>query len=204
VIFLNYKSRNGQRSFGNHKRKYRYILFFIIAVILIIAVIDNSTTILKMNYPMKYSEYVFKYSEVYNLDPYLIFAIIKAESSFNPKARSVRDARGLMQITEKTAKWGAESIKIEGFELEDLYDPETNIRIGCWYMRQLLNEFGNDTDLAITAYNGGSGNVKMWLDNEKYSKSGTRLDVIPFKETDRFLKRVKRYYHVYKKLYAGT
>ncbi|NSW92289.1 MAG: lytic transglycosylase domain-containing protein [Firmicutes bacterium] len=168
----------------------------------IVLLIDNSTTILKRIYPLKFGEYVFKYSEINGIDPYLVFAIIKAESSFNPYAKSVKNARGLMQITEKTAMWGVESIKIENFSLDDLYDPETNIKIGCWYIRQLINEFNNNTDLVIAAYNGGSGNVKEWLNNRDYSKYGSSLDIIPFRETERFLKRVKSYYYVYTKLYS--
>lgn len=164
-------------------------------------IIDNSTTILKRIYPLKFSKHVFKYSEENSIDPYLVFAIIKAESSFNPNAISKKNAIGLMQLTEGTAKWGAESIKLENFSTSDIYDPEVNIMIGCWYIKQLMKEFEDNIELVIAAYNGGSGNVKEWLSNENYSKSGISLDKIPFTETARFVKRVKNYYYVYKKLY---
>jgi soluble lytic murein transglycosylase len=64
-----------------------------------------------------------------------------------------------------------------------------------------MKEFNDNIDLVIAAYNGGSGNVKEWLSNRNYSKSGYSLDKIPFSETERFVKRVKNYYYVYTKLY---
>jgi soluble lytic murein transglycosylase len=174
--------------------------FFILAVVLAVVIFILSSG-LKMVYPLKFKEYVLKYSFQNNIDPYLVFAIIKAESGFNPKAVSRKNARGLMQISEKTAIWGAKSLKLENFDDESLFDPETNIRIGCWYIATLMKEFENDIDLVITAYNGGSGNVNDWLRDKSYSGSGTKLDKIPFRETELFVKKVKNYHYVYLKLY---
>jgi soluble lytic murein transglycosylase len=194
----------GKKSMYTMYTRYKYIIYFFLAVLAIALLINNSTTILRRIFPLKYGEYVFRYSEVNNIDPYLVFAIIKAESSFNPNAKSAKNARGLMQIMDETAIWGAENTKIESFKPEDLYDPETNIKIGCWFIRQLYNEFSDNMDLVIAAYNGGSGNVKEWLSNKAYSKHGASLDIIPFKETERFLKKVKGYYYVYSKLYKRS
>jgi soluble lytic murein transglycosylase len=186
----------------NFKKHYKHIIFFIIITLTIVLIIDTSTTFLKRIYPLKYNEHVFKYSKENNIDPHLVFAVIKAESSFDPKALSKKNAIGLMQLTEKTARWGALSIGIKDFSINLLYEPEINIALGCWYIRQLMEEFNNNVDLVITAYNGGSGNVKEWLGNVEYSKTGHTLDKIPFKETERFLKRVKNYHFVYAKLYS--
>jgi len=178
-------------------------LFIIIAVILLAVVflIDNTTTVLKLVYPMKHKEFVFRYSKDYNIDPLLVFSIIKAESGFDKDAVSYRNAMGLMQITEETAVWGASEIGIENFSVRDLFDPEINIKIGCWYLNRLMKEFDNDLDLIIAAYNGGSGNVKKWLKDSRYSSSPNKLDIIPFRETERYLKKVKNNYYIYKKLY---
>lgn len=186
------------------KKKLRVILAFLIPLIFIGIIINNSTTILKLMYPLRFKDYVVKYSQQNEIDPYLVFAIIKAESSFNPKATSNKNAKGLMQITETTGKWGAEKLKMEGFFPEHLYDPEINIRIGSWYIKNLMREFDNDMKLAIAAYNGGSGNVTEWLKNSEYSRTGKSLDKIPFKETDRFVKRVINNFSVYKRLYEGS
>lgn len=186
----------------NKNKNIKYLIYIAIAVFLIILTIDNSSAVIKRIYPVKYKEFVLKYAYEYGIDPYLVFAVIKAESSFNPKAKSEKNAMGLMQITKQTAMWGAEIIGIEGFSQQDLYDPETNIRIGCWYIKQLMNEFPNRIDLVLAAYNGGSGNVTEWLKNVDYSKTGQELDVIPFRETEMFVKKVKNYYQVYLKLYG--
>jgi soluble lytic murein transglycosylase len=154
-----------------------------------------------MIYPLKYKEYVFEYSIKSGIDPYLVFAVIKAESGFDPNARSNKAAMGLMQITEQTGTWGAHTLKMGSFKTDDLYNPEINIRLGCWYLKQLMKEFNNNTDLVITAYNGGSGNVKEWLNDKELSHSGEYLDKIPFKETERFLDRVKNYHSMYRRLY---
>lgn len=149
-------------------------------------------------YPRKYSVYVEKYSKEYNLDENLVYSIIKAESKFNPEAISRRGAKGLMQIADMTRDWAIEELHLN--KDIDIYDPETNIMVGCWYLSRLYREFG-ETDLVITSYNGGSGNVRKWLDDEEFSKDGERLHEIPFTETDRYLKKVKRYYSKYNELY---
>lgn len=179
-------------------KKIIYIITFIIVVVGIAVILNNAVKII---FPLKYKEYVYKYSLENNVDPYLVFAIIKAESSFNPYAVSHKNARGLMQISEITGKWGAKSLGLKNYTPESLYEPETNIKIGCWYLSVLMKEFDNNLDLVIAAYNGGSGNVNEWLKNSNYSNTGIDLEKIPFKETEKFLKKVKNYYSVYKRLY---
>ena len=184
--------------YNTAKRRLKRLLLFTVLLTITVLVVNNSV---KTVFPLKYKEFVFRYSMENRLDPYLVFAIIKVESSFNPQAISSKKARGLMQLTEKTAVWGANVMSIEDFTIEKLYDPEINIRIGCWYLNRLMKEFDNDTDLVITAYNGGSGNVSEWLKDRNYSISGKNLDRIPFKETESYLKKVKNCHEVYKKLY---
>ena len=147
----------------------------------------------------KYSAYVEKYAEEYNLDENLVYSIIKAESKFNEKALSRRGAKGLMQIADITRDWAIEELELN--DDIDIYDPETNIRVGCWYLNTLYKEFGK-TELVIAAYNGGSGNVKKWLGDEEYSNDGENLHTIPFLETDRYITKVKKYYEQYNMLYS--
>lgn len=155
--------------------------------------------VVQLLYPKKYSIYVEKYSEEYNLDENLVYSVIKAESKFNEEALSRRGAKGLMQIADITRDWAIDELELS--EDIDIYDPETNIRIGCWYLNTLYKEFG-ETDLVIAAYNGGSGNVKKWLADEEYSDDGHNLHTIPFLETDRYLTKVKKNYEQYNKLYG--
>ena len=137
------------------------------------------------------------YSKEYGIDDSLVYSVIKVESKFNKKAVSKRNAKGLMQISEITQNWAQEEL---GLEIIDIFDPETNIKIGCWYLNKLFKEF-NDLDLVITAYNGGSGNVSKWLKNDAYSRDGNKLHEIPFEETKNYLEKVKENYRVYKALY---
>jgi len=182
----------------NYGRKIRLFVTVAISMLLIALILNNAA---KAMFPLKYKDMVYKYAMEFEIDPYLVFAIIKAESSFDPNAVSRKGAVGLMQISETTGKWGAENLKLDNYSANDLFNPEINIRIGCWYLNRLMKEFDHKLELVIAAYNGGSGNVSEWLKNRDYSSSGTRLDKIPFKETERFLKRVKNYHAIYKTLY---
>ena len=109
-----------------------------------------------------------------------------------------------MQLSDQTAMWGAEELGIENFSIEDVFDPETNIRIACWYINTLMKEFDYKLQLVLAAYNGGSGNVTKWLKDKKFSSSGEKLDKIPFKETENYVNRVIKEYNIYNKLYRGN
>lgn len=186
-----------KKSSGNFK----LFLAFLILVLLVLLSIKMTDFVLKKMYPLTYSEYVDKYSSEYNLDRNLIFSVIKAESSFDSQAVSPRDAKGLMQIMDSTGQWAAERMKIVDFQAEMLFEPETNIRIGCWYMARLLSQYDHNTELALAAYNAGSGNVSKWLKDEEISSDGQTLDSIPFEETKNYISRIKKYNNMYKKLY---
>ncbi|URZ15701.1 lytic transglycosylase domain-containing protein [Clostridium felsineum] len=184
------------------KSKSKIFIFIIIIIALIVAL--NTRNILKHFYPVRYVSYIEKYSKENNLDPYFVMAVVRVESNFNASARSNKDAYGLMQITPETAEWAAEKMGLTGFKVEDLTDPEINIKIGCWYLKDLSNEFGGDWTLILAAYNGGRGNVKKWLNNKKNSKDGKTLHYIPYGETNKYVKKVMMDYKVYKRLYENN
>jgi soluble lytic murein transglycosylase len=150
--------------------------------------------------PFRYSGFITEYSEKYGLDPVLVSAVIKTESNFEADAVSSKNAYGLMQITEETAHWAAGKMGLEDFSTDMLTDPETNIMIGCWYMKNLDEEFGS-TELMLAAYNAGRGNVREWLDDPQHSSDGKTLTDIPFPETESYIKKVDLYYKIYKFLY---
>lgn len=189
------------RAMKNKKlKRLRLIIIFVLFVALIAVVLESTTRIM---FPMKYREYIQEYSERNNVDPYLVLAMIKVESNFDPKAVSHKNARGLMQISEKTGAWGAEKLKLDKYRADSLFDPETNISIGCWYLNVLSGEFGGNIQLILAAYNGGSGNVNEWLKNKSYSSTGKSLDKIPFRETEIYVRKVQNYRSIYKKLYEN-
>lgn len=155
-------------------------------------------------YHLSYSATIKKYADEFQIDPYLVAAVINVESDFDSEAVSHKDARGLMQIGEGTGEWAARELEIEGYNQDMLYDPEINIRIGSWYLNNLSKEFNGNVELMLAAYNGGSGNVNKWLKDEKYSKDGTSLYHIPFKETRLYVEKVLRIREEYKDRYGGV
>lgn len=179
----------------------RRIVFFILVILVLIIVSHLYYT---FTYPLSYRGLIKKYANEFNIDPYLISAIINVESNFNKDALSPKDARGLMQITTSTGEWGAKELNINNFTLDLLYDPEINIQIGTWYLKQLGKEFDNNLQLMLAAYNGGSGNVNKWLKNQEYCEDGKTLKKIPFKETEEYVEKVLKNYQVYKRIYQNV
>lgn len=154
----------------------------------------------KRTYRLLYPDIVMQMSMEYDVDPCLVAAVIHCESSNNKDAVSPVGAMGLMQIMPDTGKWIAEKIEIEGFAQEQLFEPETNIRFGCWYLSYLSEKFHGNRTSVLAAYNGGPGNVEKWLNDERYSEGGQLTD-IPFPETERYIEKVQRAYEKYLKLY---
>jgi soluble lytic murein transglycosylase len=175
----------------------KIIIFFTIIILIII----GSLVVLTTKYPIGYKSAIVKYSNEYNLDPYLVASIINVESKYDKNAVSSKEAKGLMQIAPQTGQWASEVLGIENYNEKMLFDPEINIRIGTWYLNNLFTEFNQNLDLVLAAYNAGSGNVNKWLDNDEYCKDGVELSVIPFKETRDYLVRIKDNYKVYSSVY---
>ncbi|KAB3527307.1 lytic transglycosylase domain-containing protein [Alkaliphilus serpentinus] len=157
--------------------------------------------VIKQIYPFHYRAEIERYSKEYNLDPYLIAAIIKNESKFNPEAISRKEAKGLMQIAPITGQWAAEKLGIKDYSEDRLFEPHLNIRMGCWYLDILHKEFDGRLPLMIAAYNAGNGNVSKWLEDPQYSKNRVTLDYIPFPETRIYLRKVLRDYNRYHIIY---
>ena len=178
----------------------------IVSIILILLVIiffanfsklKNAT--LKKIYKIDYSEYVEKYSAEYNVDKYLIYATIKAESNFNENAKSSQGAMGLMQLLYPTAEEIAPRAGIEVTE-KNIYDPDININLGTKLLSILIQKYGNN-ELALAAYNAGSGNVDSWISKGTLKSDGTDAENIPFTETNNYVRKILRDYEIYIKLY---
>lgn len=159
--------------------------------------------ILKLIYPIKYEEYVELYSKEYNLDKYLIYAIIKAESNFKEDAISTSSAIGLMQLIETTAEERAKVTENELEDVNDLFNPELNISLGIDYIAYLINYYNGNEVLAICAYNAGMGNVDEWIEYGVIDSDGNNIENIPFSETNNYIRRVLNNYEIYIKLYKN-
>ncbi|MFY9284393.1 MAG: lytic transglycosylase domain-containing protein [Miniphocaeibacter sp.] len=174
------------------------IALIIVAILASFAVVAYGTS----SRPVEYMEYVNKYAEEYNVDPLLVLSVIKVESNFRTDAESHMNAVGLMQLVPETAEWVTGKMKID-YDESMLKDPESNIKIGTYYLSYLINHF-KDVDLAIVAYNGGMGNVQEWIDTEIVGKNGKGLENIPIDEARYYIVKVNNNYEAYKKLYGDT
>ena len=183
------------------QKKKMFIIIGIFLIILCILLFPKIKNIVLYNlYPTDYEEYVYKYAQEYNVDPLLVFAIIKAESNFETNVVSASNAIGLMQLMDSTAEDTARKLKIEYTSKEILYNPEINIRLGTKYYSTLLEKYQNTT-IALTAYNAGSGNVDKWLESGVLKIDGSNAENIPFRETNNYVRKILRDYEIYKKLY---
>ena len=182
------------------KKKILILLIIIIILIAIYKIFNIENIILKHLYPIKYEEYVTKYSNELNIDPMLSYAIIKTESNFKEDVISKSGAIGLMQLMDNTVKEQAEKLNVE-YTNETLLNPEKNILLGLNYFSTLLDKFNQNYILAFTAYNAGLGNVQKWILNGTIKEDGTDIENIPFKETNMYVRKIINNYEMYKKLY---
>lgn len=180
------------------------LIILIIALIIVIATIalDLPNKLFRAIYKKQYTEYVSKYSTEYNIDENLIYAVIKAESNFDKNAKSNKNAIGLMQLMENTAK---DVIQIMDLQIEDnqieekLQDADTNINLGTKYLSMLINKY-NNIQLSIAAYNAGIGTVDKWINNGIIKKDGSDIENIPYKETNNYVRKILRDYRIYASL----
>lgn len=158
------------------------------------------------NYPLEYRDLVEKYAAEYNLQPAFVTAIIRNESSFQPLAVSSVGARGLMQLMPDTAEWIAGKLKMTGYSFERMYDPETNIRFGCWYLNYLSSMFRGDPICVACAYHAGQGTVTSWLSDPLISDDGVTLSLsrLVSGPTKTYAERVTKAYGIYQVLYFET
>lgn len=154
----------------------------------------------RFNKPSEYSDVISKYSEKYDVPEHIIYSVIKAESGFDYTAKSGAGAIGLMQIMPSTFEELTDTHLKEYLDSGMLFDAETNIRYGTYYLSYLYNIYG-DWSVTFAAYNAGLGNVNDWLENPKYSSDGKTLDKIPIKETRKYVDKVNKYIEKYDKLY---
>ena len=178
------------------RKNAKKLLILLVAIIsVIIVVICINKLMIKVFYKKEYSEYVNKFSQEYNVEENLIYALIKAESNFEANAVSNKNAQGLMQLMPSTAEDVAKKSGIELTE-ENILEPDTNINIGTKYIATLLDKY-ECVEVALAAYNAGSGNVDKWIKNGVIKSDGSDIENIPFKETNNYVRKILRDYEIY-------
>ena len=151
-------------------------------------------------YPVEYEALIRQYAAENDLEPAYVASVILAESSYRPEAVSSVNAQGLMQLLPSTGEWISgkfDETYVEGC----LFDPETNIRYGCWYLGYLLRRYDGDKTCSTAAYHSGQGTVDGWLKDPQYSTDGRTLNIIGGPRANTYVGRVLEYYEKYKQLY---
>jgi len=191
------------------QRLLRLVIYgaIIIAIAIAAALIITGRTMVPVVserlFAIQYSDEIADAAEVYNLDPYLVAAVVKTESSYDPKAVSSAGAVGLMQLMPDTAEWITRLGGWEGVRNPELTNPSDSIQLGSCYLRYLLDYFGGDTMLALAAYNAGQGTVSEWVvaagEDDLFG-----LSDIQYEETRKFVEKVTHYRGVYMRAHPDT
>ena len=161
--------------------------------------IKNNTPLyidlISLIYPRAYDNIVSQWAEKFNISPLWIWAVMRQESRFNPRAVSVVNAKGIMQVMDSTAqkmlkKMGDNPYYYNPFDVDD------NVKVGSFYLKFLFEKFKGDPILAIAAYNAGEDRVASWL-TKKYTCVDSFVEKIPFPETKKYVKKVISNWMVY-------
>jgi len=152
-----------------------------------------------LRFPMPFKQQVFDHADARQLDPSVIYGVMRRESLFDPMARSSAGALGLMQLMPSTAKSVARSLGMERPRQSDILKIENNINFGTQYFRTVLNRFDNNVSLAAAAYNAGPLNVKRWLPQTDIMSADLWVETVPFKETRNYVQAVLAYATVFDK-----
>ncbi|KAA8999742.1 lytic transglycosylase domain-containing protein [Paenibacillus spiritus] len=168
-----------------------------------IGVLFLSTNWMSWFYPIHYKDDIRRHSVTYQVDPFLVAAIIRVETNYKPGRESRKGAIGLMQLMPDTAKWALEKAKLPDVSMDRLKkEPSANIELGAWYLGSLLQQFDGNRTAVIAAYNAGPGKVQSWIDEGTWDGSFDTVKDIPFGETRHYVQRVIYYYNQYTEIYG--
>ena len=154
------------------------------------------------DFPVVFRDEVLAAAKPRRIDPRFVLAIMKQESSFRPGVKSPSAARGLLQLVIDTAMKYNKKAGYAGLQPDDLYNPKTNITIGCEYIADLLKQFNGLHEAVAASYNGGEDNAGRWLNRSKPKEPGIFAAEIGFAETKAYVFKVMNNYRVYRELYT--
>jgi soluble lytic murein transglycosylase len=158
---------------------------------------------LEKRFPLAHRKLVINYARKQQINPAWVFAIIRQESAFTKDARSNAGALGLMQLLPRTARRIARTLQLR-FRSNDLFDAETNVRLGINYLKKVKDVFKGNNVLATAAYNAGDSHVRQWLPKNGILPADVWVETVPFGETRDYLKRVMTYTVIYEERLGRT
>lgn len=158
----------------------------------------------KMAYPLHYRDALERYAEEVDVDPYVVAGLIRQESEFDPAAISRANARGLTQVLPATGRDVSRRLGIRNFTVAMLHQPDSSLRIGINYLRQMLNSFDSKWFLTLAAYNAGPSRANMWVKWADFREAPEFIETIPFHETRGYVQTVLRNADLYRRIWEGT
>src|ERR1700722_2771105 len=156
----------------------------------------------RLAFPLPYRKTLEEYCRAQNLDPYLMAALIRQESEFNPKAVSRANARGLAQVMPATGRQLSRKLGMPRFRTAMLFTPDTNLKLSTYYLKQLSDELQGKWEATLASYNAGKSHVTTWMAAGNYREPAEFVESIPFNETRAYVQSVLRNADVYRKLYG--
>jgi len=177
------------------------LVVLVLGAVAIYAVRTEPGWYIRARFPLHYQTIIEAHAINYGLDPSLVAAVVYTESKFDPNAKSSAGAIGLMQLLPQTAQGIADRTGGGNFTPDDLYNPEINIRYGCWYLTKLRDKYAEHPqalELALAAYNAGQGNVDHWVATTPAGKPVR----IRFRETRDYVRRVEELESLYQRGYG--
>jgi soluble lytic murein transglycosylase len=156
----------------------------------------------RLAFPLPYRKSLEEYCRAQMLDPYLMAALIRQESEFNPNAVSRANARGLAQVLPSTGRQLSRKLGMPRFRTAMLFTPDTNLKLGTYYLRQLSDQLQGKWEATLASYNAGKSHVNTWLAAANYREPAEFVESIPFNETRAYVQSVLRNAEVYRKLYG--
>ena len=181
----------------NMVKNRKFTVSLIVLILLIMILLISSNWFWDSLSPIVYKDLLYKYAGRYKIDPLLIAAIIKNESTFNPLATSRAGALGLMQIMPSTAEELAHELKIDYVNTDELYKPEINIHFGFYYITKLQKRYNGNIVFTLAAYNAGTKKADEWMSRFKGEEEES-IKYITFPETKQFALKVLSTYKWFK------
>jgi soluble lytic murein transglycosylase len=157
----------------------------------------------KMVFPRPYWEQMESDAQSHGLDPYLVAALIRQESEFNPVAVSRANAYGLMQLLPSVGKSLAKQEGEKRFNTNELLNPDENLRLGTLDLRKSIDRYNGQVEYALAAYNAGDTPVHQWITRGNFKDVAEWVESIPYTETREYVQGILRNREVYRAVYAG-
>ncbi len=158
----------------------------------------------KLAFPLPYRADLERFSKENGVDPFLVAALIRQESVFNPKAVSPANARGLTQILPSTGRELSRRLKVKSYSTARLFQPTVSLQFGSFYFKMLADSVGGRFEAALAAYNAGLSRARAWSSWAEFREPAEFVETVPFSETRTYIETVLRNADVYRRLYGGS